>query len=195
MVKQRRSHQLTRQGANALSAVCLSAFLVFGNAVSVFGNDSAASRAKSRRTSPNAAAAPKGKEASTERGSDAASSEPASATSTPVVQPRKSVFRKVGEPFVVSTAAEPQSTPPAQTPAQRDATRPPGTEQQQTAPPTTRPNPQDPRTPPGTQQPAPQNPPGLQTPPVTAQPPATQSPTTGPTPTTTPQDTQSGTPT
>ena len=193
MVKQRRSHQSTRQGANALSAVCLSAFLVFGNAVSVFGNDTAASRAKSRRTSPNTAA--KSNEASVEKSSDAAASETASATPAPSTQPSKSVFRKVGEPFVVSTAAEPQSTP-QQTPAQRDATRPPGTEQQQSAPPTTRPNPQDPRTPPGTTQQAPANPPGLQTPPVTTQPPATQSPTTGPTPiTTTPQDTQTVNPT
>ncbi|HVF67652.1 MAG TPA: TolC family protein [Pyrinomonadaceae bacterium] len=100
----------------------------------------------------------------------------------------------MGEPFVVSTAAEPQTTPRQQTPAQRDATRPPGTEQQQSAPPSTRPNPQDPRTPPGTTQQAPANPPGLQTPPATSQPPATQSPTTGPTPVTT-QDTQTGQPT
>src|SRR5215212_9169617 len=137
MVKQRRSHQSTRQGANALSAVCLSAFLVFGNAVSAFGNDSAASRAKSRRTSPNTPA--KSNEGASEKSPDAASSETASAASAPVAQPRKSVFRKVGDPFVVSTAGEPQTatTTQQQTPAQRDATRPPGTEQQQSAPPTT----------------------------------------------------------
>ena len=186
MVKQRRFNQVTRRGANALSAVCLSAFLVFGNAVSAFGNDTA--RSKSRKVSPNAS---KGGEVAAEKTDADAKAETASATPA---QPRKSVFRKVGEPFVVSTAAEPQTTP-QQTPAQRDATRPPGTEQQQSAPPTTRPNPQDPRTPPGTQQQAPQNPPGLQTPPVTSQPPATQSPTTGPTPTTTTQDTQTVTPT
>lgn len=191
MVKQRRSNELTRRGANALSAVCLSAFLVFGNAVSVFGNDTAASRAKSRRTSPNTTA--KSNDTAAEKSPDAAASETASATSTPAEQPRKSVFRKVGEPFVVSTAAEPQTTPQQQTPAQRDATRPPGTEQQQSAPPTTRPNPQDPRTPPGTTQQAPQNPPGLQTPPVTSPPPGQQQPTAGPTPTTT--DTQTGQPT
>src|SRR3712207_4035164 len=181
MVKQRRPNQLTRRSAEALSAACLSAFLVFGNAVSVFGNDTAASRAKSRRTSPNTTA--KSSDAATEKSTDAASSETASATPAPDAQPRKAVFRKVGEPFVVSTAAEPQSTPRQQTPAQRDATRPPGTEQQQSAPPTTRPNPQDPRTPPGTTQQAPQNPPGLQTPPVTAPPPGQQQPTAGPTPT------------
>ncbi|HKG13802.1 MAG TPA: TolC family protein [Pyrinomonadaceae bacterium] len=164
--------------------------------MSVFGNDSAASRAKSRRTSPNTAAAPKSNDTAAEKSSDAAASETASATSTPVSQPRKPVFRKVGEPFVVSTYAAPQTstTPQQQTPAQRDATRPPGTEQQQTAPPSTRTSPPDPRTPPGTTQQAPTNPPGMQTPPVTAQPPATQSPTTGPTPTTT-QDTQTGQPT
>ncbi|MFN2417163.1 MAG: TolC family protein [Pyrinomonadaceae bacterium] len=90
--------------------------------------------------------------------------------------PAKPVFTKVGEPFVVETAgaAEPQSTPP-QTPAQRDATRPPGTEQQQSVPPGARPNPQDPRTPPGTQRPAPQTPPGVQTP-STTQPPAATAP-------------------
>ncbi|MET0624061.1 MAG: TolC family protein [Pyrinomonadaceae bacterium] len=82
----------------------------------------------------------------------------------------------MGEPFVVETAAaaEPQSTP-AQTPAQRDATRPPGTEQRQSVPPTARPNTQDPRTPPGTQNPAPQTPPSVQTPQPT-QPPATTRP-------------------
>jgi outer membrane protein len=196
MVKQRRFHQVTRRGAQSLSAVCLSAFLVFGNAVSAFGNDTA--RAKSRRASSAAPSAPKGVEAASEKTGDAAKSETASATPA---QPRKSVFRKVGEPFVVSTAATtdaPQTTTPQQqTPAQRDATRPPGTEQQQSAPPTTRPNPQDPRTPPGTQQQAPQTPPGAQQPPPATQPPGTQSPTTGPTPTTTTttQDTQTGQPT
>jgi HAE1 family hydrophobic/amphiphilic exporter-1 len=95
---------------------------------------------------------------------------------------RKPVFRTEGEPFVVSTAVEQQPSPtPPQTPAQRDATRPPGTEQQQTVPPTARPNPTDPRTPPSTQQPAPQTPPGVQTPPAT-QPPTSQTPTTAPSP-------------
>jgi HAE1 family hydrophobic/amphiphilic exporter-1 len=188
MVKQRRFHQVTGRSANALSAVCLSAFLVFGNAVSAFGNDTAAARAKSRRTSPNTSAASKSNEADAKT-ADAPKDETASATPA---QPRKSVFRKVGEPFVVSTAAtadapQTSTTTQQQTPAQRDATRPPGTEQQQSAPPTTRPNAPDARTPPGTQQQAPQNPPGLQTPPATTQPPATQPPaTTGPTPTSTP---------
>src|SRR4051812_44528312 len=189
MVKQRRFHQVTRRGAQSLSAVCLSAFLVFGNAVSAFGNDTA--RAKSRRASSDAPPASKGGEFPSEKTVDAAAA-PETAAATPT-QPRKSVFRKVGEPFVVSTADSPQTTTTQQTPAQRDATRPPGTEQQQSAPPTTRPNPQDPRTPPGTTQQAPANPPGLQTPPVTSQPPGTQQPTTGPTPVTT-QDTQTGQP-
>ena len=183
MVKQRRFHQVTRQGAKALSAACLSAFLVFGNAVSAFGNAGADSRAKARRPSPNTPAAPKREESAADT-SEAPKAETASATPT---QPRKSIFKKVGEPFVVSTAGEPQTTTTQQqTPAQRDATRPPGTEQQQSAPPTTRPAPQDPRTPPGTQQQAPQNPPGLQTPPVT-QAPATQPSTTAtPNPSATP---------
>jgi HAE1 family hydrophobic/amphiphilic exporter-1 len=128
----------------------LSALLVFGNAVSAFGNTPPASKAKP-----------------------------------------KPVFTRVGEPFVVETAAaEPQSTPPQQTPAQRDATRPPGTEQQQTVPPGARPNPQDPRTPPSVQRPAPQTPPNLQTPPVNPQtPPAT----TAPSPATTADPAQTGT--
>ncbi|MET0647566.1 MAG: TolC family protein [Pyrinomonadaceae bacterium] len=82
----------------------------------------------------------------------------------------KSVFTKVGEPFVVETAQQ-SST---QTPAQRDATRPPGTQQQQTIPPGARPNPQDPRTPPATTRPAPQNPPGVETPPATQAPSTTR---------------------
>lgn len=186
MVKQRRIHQVTGRSANALSAVCLSAFLVFGNAVSAFGNDTASARARSRRPSPNASAAPKSNEAADAKTAEAPKDETASATPA---QTSKSVFRKVGEPFVVSTAGEPQTstTQQQQTPAQRDATRPPGTEQQQSAPPTTRPNAPDPRTPPGTTQQAPQNPPGLQTPPATTQTPATQPPaTTGPTPTSSP---------
>jgi outer membrane protein len=182
MVKQRRSHQTTRQAANALSAVCLSAFLVFGNAVSAFGNAPADSRAKSRPASPNGAAASKRKEPAEAKADDDSKAETANAETAAATQPRKAVFKKIGDPFVVSTADAPQTSTTPQTPAQRDATRPPGTEQQQTAPPTTRPNPTDPRTPPGTQQQAPQNPPGLQTPPVTAQPPATQTPATGPTP-------------
>jgi HAE1 family hydrophobic/amphiphilic exporter-1 len=103
----------------------------------------------------------------------------ASAETAQPANPSKPVFHRVGEPFVVESAAVPQSTP-QQTPAQRDATRPPGTEQQQTVPPTARPNPADPRTPPGTQRPAPQTPPGLQTPPSSTQPPATTSPSPAP---------------
>ncbi|MBV9925137.1 MAG: TolC family protein [Acidobacteria bacterium] len=85
----------------------------------------------------------------------------------------KQVFTKIGEPFVVETADLQQSS--TQTPAQRDATRPPGTERQQTVPPGAQTNPQDPRTPPGSTRPAPQNPPGVETAPVT-QPPATTRP-------------------
>jgi HAE1 family hydrophobic/amphiphilic exporter-1 len=85
-------------------------------------------------------------------------------------RPAKPVFTRIGEPFVVETAAAaPQSTPP-QTPTQRDATRPPGTERQQPVPPGARTNPPDPRTPPGTQRPAPQNAPGVETPATTRTP-------------------------
>jgi len=57
----------------------------------------------------------------------------------------------------------PPATPPSN-PAQRDATKPPGSEQNQTAPPETHPNTQNPTAPPGSQQPAPQAPPGTQAP-------------------------------
>ncbi|HEX8150213.1 MAG TPA: TolC family protein [Pyrinomonadaceae bacterium] len=98
----------------------------------------------------------------------------------------RSVFTKVGEPFVVETAQQ-SST---QTPAQTDATRPPGTQQQQTVPPTARPNPQDPRTPPGVERPAPAQPPGVQQPPATT----TRPPSTArPNPAQTDPATQSGT--
>ena len=160
MVKLSRSNEAGRSNVPALASISLSALLVFGNAVSAFGNTPAEKKVK-----------------------------PA--------QPTKPVFTRVGEPFVVETAAaEPQSTPrqqtpPPQTPAQRDATRPPGTEQRQSVPPSARPNAPDPRTPPGTDRPAPQTPPGTQTPPPSStQPPAT----TAPSPATPADPTQTGVP-
>ncbi|MCA1634716.1 MAG: TolC family protein [Acidobacteria bacterium] len=105
---------------------------------------------------------------------------------TPVTP--KAPFRKTDEPFLVLTA-ETQ----AQTPAQRDATRPPGTEQRQTVPPQARPNPSDPTAPPGTQRPSPQAPPSVSEPrqeprtttaPAPAQTPGPSTPSTQ-TPTTT----------
>jgi HAE1 family hydrophobic/amphiphilic exporter-1 len=153
MVKLSLSTEAGRRNLPAFASISLSALLVFGNAVSAFGNTPAETKVKPAR-------------------------------------PAKSVFTRVGEPFVVATAAaEPQSTPPQQTPAQRDATRPPGTEQQQTVPPGARPNTQDPRTPPGTQRPAPQTPPSVQTQTPT-QPPAT----TAPSPTSPADPTQTGVP-
>jgi outer membrane protein TolC len=65
-----------------------------------------------------------------------------------------------------SLAQTPQ-TPPTN-PAQRDATRPPGTQQNQPIPEQARPIQQDPTAPPGTQRPAPQAPPGVSTAPQTA---------------------------
>ena len=70
---------------------------------------------------------------------------------------------------IASLTQQPRPTPippqpPSQTPAQRDATRTPGTEQRQTDP--ARPRPTDPTRPPGTDtRPAPQAPPGTQLPP------------------------------
>jgi outer membrane protein len=61
-----------------------------------------------------------------------------------------------------SLAQTPQTPTPA-TPAQRDATRPPGTQQNQPIPEQARPIQQDPTAPPGTQRPSPQAPPGVST--------------------------------
>ena len=60
------------------------------------------------------------------------------------------------------TPSTPRPTTPQTGPAQRDATRPPGTEQRQPVPPGARPVPTDPTAPPGTERPAPQAPPGTQ---------------------------------
>lgn len=68
----------------------------------------------------------------------------------------------------------PRPTTPQTGPAQRDATRPPGTEQRQPVPPQARPVPADPTAPPGAERPAPQAPPGTQVNPQTPLP--TQSP-------------------
>ena len=59
----------------------------------------------------------------------------------------------------ISQAQTPQTTPPV-SPAQRDATRPPGTGTNQPVPEQVRPVTQDPTAPPGTTRPAPQAPPG-----------------------------------
>ena len=55
-------------------------------------------------------------------------------------------------PNTVALAQTPKPTPPPTNPAQRDATRPPGSEQNQTVPPETRPNTQNPSAPPSSQQ-------------------------------------------
>jgi HAE1 family hydrophobic/amphiphilic exporter-1 len=173
MLKQHRFHVATARGVSALASISLSAFLVFGNAVSAFGN---APRPKTKRAS--ASATKKSKAEKAQPASDVASLEVA-AQPTEKTRAPKTVFKKMGDPFVVATADFSQSS--TQTPAQRDATRPPGTQQQQSVPPTARPNPPDPRTPPSTQQPAPQTPPGTQQPPAT-QPPSTDRPTNEPAP-------------
>jgi outer membrane protein TolC len=87
-------------------------------------------------------------------------------------------------------AQTPTATPPTTTPAQQDATRPPGTEQNRPIPEQARPVTSDPTAPPGTQRPAAEAPPGTSitpqtqtgTTPVPAATPTTQ---TGTQPTTT----------
>lgn len=97
----------------------------------------------------------------------------------------------------VARAQTPTATPPT-SPAQRDATRPPGTERNQPIPEQARPTTQDPTAPPGTTRPDPQAPPGTTVGPAPglpattpAQPNVTTDPTTGtttPLPTTTTGD-------
>jgi HAE1 family hydrophobic/amphiphilic exporter-1 len=178
MLKQHRFQIATGRGASALASISLSAFLVFGNAVSAFGNAPASSDPRPKAKRASASATSKRKVEKAQPASDEANGEVAEQPSVKTSAP-KPAFTKVGEPFVVATADFQQSSP--QTPAQRDATRPPGTEQQQPVPPTARPNPPDPRTPPGTQKPAPQTPPGVQAPPAT-NPPSSERPTTAPSP-------------
>lgn len=186
MVKQSRSINAGKRAAALIPSTFLCALLVFGNVVSAFGNVPTGRKARAKSASAATKEAP-------------SSSENNAESAQPTGKPRP-VFTKVGEPFVVETAQQSTTrTPAPQTPAQRDATRPPGTEQQQTVPPGARTNPQDPRTPPATTRPAPQNPPGVETAPVTQPPattrpnpaqtdPATQSGTTPTTTTTTPVD-------
>ncbi len=84
----------------------------------------------------------------------------------------------------VASAQTPTPAPtPAATPnaAQRDATRPPGSEQNQTVPPEARPNTQNPQAPPGSQQNPPLAPPGTNVAPQTPGQPVPQ-PTQQPTP-------------
>jgi outer membrane protein TolC len=198
MHKQTSPFEPARARSKALCAACLSAFLVFGNAVSAFGKAAAADnpRAKASDAEASDKASAKPSPSPADKSATPADKSSDDAKGTPAPQPnsksvaRKPAFRKIGEPFVVSTAESAQSstqnpsTPPATTPAQTDATRPPGTEQQQTVPPTARPNPPaNPQTPPGTQQTAPQNPPGVQSAPAT-QTPATNAPNPAPTATT-----------
>ena len=158
MLTQRHLSAVIKRSAYALSVTCLSAVFVFGNMVSAFGNTPNAprkgnSRSKAKPAKPAVALQVAG------------DTRPVSESSQVEVQVEKipvtpqSPFRKTGEPFLVLTV-ETQ----AQTPAQRDATRPPGTEQRQTVPPQVRPNPSDPTAPPGTQRPSPQAPPSVSEP-------------------------------
>jgi hypothetical protein len=112
MVKQSRSINSGKRAAAHITSTFLCALLVFGNVVSAFGNTPTGRKARAKSAPAATKEAPRTSEAA----------QPAKG---------KSVFTKIGEPFVVETAQQ-SSTP--QTPAQRDATRPPGTEQQQTVP-------------------------------------------------------------
>jgi outer membrane protein len=189
MLKQHRPIESTRKKTSMLSATCLSAFLVFGNAVSAFGKTTADANSRTKASPSKSPETSKRKDVSHSAAPDDAKTEATPDAGTKIVKTaaHKPVFTKIGEPFVVTTAGAQQTspqTPPGtqtQTPAQTDATRPPGTEQQQTVPPTARPNPPaNPQTPPSTQQPAPQTPPGVQTTSPT-QPPATTAPSPAPT--------------
>lgn len=83
-------------------------------------------------------------------------------------------------------APTPAATPVPMTPAQRDATRPPGTETNQPIPPDARPNP-NPVAPPGATRPDPQAAPGVNVPPQTTRPTTTTdtaAPVVSPTPAT-----------
>jgi outer membrane protein len=97
-------------------------------------------------------------------------------------------------PNAGTLAQTPAPTPPPRNPAQRDATKPPGSEQNPSVPPETRPNTQNPATPPGSQQVPAQAPPASTNtaPPAaqqTTQPNVQQNPTTTATPVPTEQPT------
>lgn len=177
MLKQHRPNVATRRGPHALISASLSALLIFGNVVLAFGSAHVLNdpRPKVKRASSSTAEKSKAQKSKPAVGE---SKEEVAAQTSDNPSAHRAVFRKEGEPFVVDTDVMPQSS--TQTPAQRDATRPPGTEKQQPVPPTARPNPPDPRTPPSTQQPAPQTPPSTQTPPAT-NPPSAERQTTAPT--------------
>ena len=83
--------------------------------------------------------------------------------------PTSYAAESVQECVSCAVAANQTPAPTPQNPAQQDATRPPGTQQQQPPPDQPRPN-NDPTRPPSTQQPPPQAPPGTNLPPATQQP-------------------------
>src|SRR5436190_23301835 len=87
----------------------------------------------------------------------------------------------VSSALVISNTAAfaqtPKPTPPAN-PTQRDATKPPGSEQNPTTPPETRPNTQNPAAPPSSQQAPPNAPPGSNVPQTPTAPGTQPTPTT-----------------
>ncbi len=81
----------------------------------------------------------------------------------PTVHHLQNVLQRAGSVLLVGClTSAPIFARQQATPAQRDATRPPGTEQQQTVPPQARPSQPDPTAPPGAQRPPAQTPPGTE---------------------------------
>ncbi|MDQ3805767.1 MAG: hypothetical protein M3416_18300, partial [Acidobacteriota bacterium] len=108
---ERQSKGVARGLLFRLSVVCLVAFFAFGNAVSAFGKTAAANSPNSRRKGKAAKSRVKGQRPA----AAAETAQPdAGAQSAPELQPQaRTVFRKVGEPFLVSAfGAQTQATPP-----------------------------------------------------------------------------------
>jgi outer membrane protein len=131
-----RPNRSARGRATKLSAACLAAFLAFGNAASVYGQDA-----------PKPAQDGRGRTAS-----------------APAKIGEPFLVLEAGQTQTPAPRTPAPQTPTTQTPAQRDAQRPPGTERDRTTPPQVSPAPQSPTVPPGTQRPAPQAPPGTRDP-------------------------------
>src|SRR5215210_5822172 len=96
MVKQSRSINKGKRAAGLIPSTFLCALLVFGNAVSAFGNVPARRKARAKSAPVSTKEAPRPSEITAE------SAQP--------VSKGQSVFTKIGEPFVVETAAVRQSS-------------------------------------------------------------------------------------
>lgn len=170
-------------GNSPALAICIAVLLIFGNAVTAlatpvaFRAQQTAKKSRLKKTVSNA-----------KRHVDASPAPVERDESEPDASSQKRNARGAsGEPYLVKTATERQQ----QTPAQRDATRPPGTERQQPVPTPARPAPQDPTAPPGTERPAPQSPPGTREPSAA---PRTPTPSVSPSPSERDEPTAAATP-